>query len=195
MPMYWFGENALEQKLNAVDKNNIIFVGSFGHPPNVDGLEWFLKEVFPALVEGLPDVKLTIIGSNCPEKIHKLESANINVLGYVDEQKLEESYKDAKVSIVPLRYGAGVKGKVIESMKFGVPVVTTSIGAEGLPGNADSYLSITDSAEGFIEQLISLLTDDQTWKGKALNTQQVLTESFSRQTAVDVINSMFRKNN
>lgn len=191
-PMCWFDSKDIAFTSTVTDKPNLLFVGSFGHPPNLDGLNWFLTHIFPSIIEHDSNVLLTIIGSGCPVQIHELESDNIRVLGYVTEAELMSAYGEARVSIVPLRYGAGVKGKVIESMRFGVPVLTTGIGAEGLPGEPGSYLSIKDSESGFTQELIKLLSDELLLIEKIEKIKTILSTEFSRKTAVNALNKMFR---
>ena len=191
-PMCWFSDKEIKKQVTVVEKNNLLFVGSFGHSPNMDGLTWFLGNVFPQIIENDRDVVLTIIGSDCPAEVYALESKNIRVLGYVSEKELELAYQSARIAVVPLRYGAGVKGKVIESMRFGVPVLTTDIGAEGLPAEPCEYLSIANKAEDFIQELLELLSDDALVSKKIFKINTVLRTEFSREAAVTAMNKMFR---
>ena len=185
MPMYWFEEVDLRVSRSVAQATNILFVGGFGHPPNLDGLKWFLNDVYPIVMAAHPDLKLTVIGSNCPAEVEALDSERIQIRGYVTEAELVAAYGQARVSIVPLRYGAGVKGKVIESMKYGVPVLTTHIGAEGLPGDVDAYLTVRDDPVAYAEALIELLRDDALCMHKIKQTDAVLLKDFSKPTAVN----------
>ena len=181
--MYWFDKDELNKPIKLIEEPNLLFVGGFGHPPNKDGLEWFLQEIFPHVINKNPDVKLTVIGSKCPKEIFKLENDNIRILGQVSEEVLDQEYKKARISIVPLRYGAGVKGKVIESMKYRVNVITTSIGSEGLPGDPSQYLNVFDEVDDFVSNLSLLLADDDLCKSKQKHINQILEEHFSLQAA------------
>ena len=116
------------------NRQGIMFVGGFGHPPNVDGVLWFVREVFPKVLAAHPDLKFTIAGSNPPDDVRNLESENIEVLGFITDDELEDLYGRARLVVVPLRYGAGVKGKVIEALYHGVPVVTTRFGLKAFKG-------------------------------------------------------------
>ena len=179
--MYWFDKDELNKPISLVKEPNLLFVGGFGHPPNKDGLEWFLNEIFPKVIAVQSDVKLTIIGSKCPQEIFELANDNIIVLGQVSEQVLELEYEKARISIVPLRYGAGVKGKVIESMKYRVNVITTAIGSEGLSGDPDKYLSIVDGEDEYATQLLSLIESDDLCESK----QQAMTETLEQYFSLD----------
>src|SRR5690554_3942407 len=111
-------------------REGILFVGGFRHPPNIDAIEWYAKEVMPHLEALLPDVKTSVIGSHMPDTIKALGSDNLIMHGFVEE--LEPHLQSARVSIAPLRYGAGVKGKVNEAMNYGIPVVATACAVEGM---------------------------------------------------------------
>ncbi|HMG83868.1 MAG TPA: glycosyltransferase, partial [Ferruginibacter sp.] len=116
-------------------RSNILFIGGFNHRPNVDAVLWFCEKVFPIVKEKIPGIKFIIVGSFPPEEITNLGNDSIEVKGFVTEQELAALYRSAKLAVVPLRYGAGVKGKTVEAMYHGVPVVSTSFGIEGMPGN------------------------------------------------------------
>jgi len=191
-PMYWFDSSDFEEPRSVVSAPTLLFVGGFGHPPNLDALTWFLDDIFPAVLQKNPDAILTVIGSNCPDSILSRESANLIIKGYVSEDELEEAYANSRLSVVPLRYGAGVKGKVIESMKLGVPVITTTIGAEGLPGQTNAYLSVADSAEEFAARTIELLSHDELCLQLMTSADGALTDCFSKARAHEALQSMFR---
>lgn len=135
----------------------LVFVGGFKHDPNVDAMLYFCREVLPIITAAHPQVRLKIIGSNPPQAIQSLASDTVEVLGYVPETApyLESAY----ISVAPLRYGGGMKGKVGEAMSYGLPVVTTSFGAEGFGFKPGEHLLIGDTTESFAAQVIALLED------------------------------------
>lgn len=141
------------------NRQDILFVGGFGHPPNADGITWFVNEVFPLVLQHEPKMRLHIVGSHPPEEILALDSSNVRVHGFVSTDILDELYRKCRLCIAPLRYGAGMKGKVVEAMAKGLPVVTTSIGAEGIE-RASEFLAIADDSEGFARHVYSLYGDD-----------------------------------
>jgi len=189
-PMYWFDESTLRVDRNIEPNRNLLFVGGFGHPPNLDGLKWFLDEIYPLVLKRHPDTTLTVIGSNCPDEVTALASDNVKILGFVSEQELIDAYDHARLSIVPLRYGAGVKGKVIESMQYGVPVITTNVGSEGLPGEPKSYLSVADEPQLFASEIIQMLEHDELCQQKITESDKALLEYFSKESAIQAINKM-----
>jgi O-antigen biosynthesis protein len=140
---------------------NLMFVGGFLHEPNVDGIIWFVTEVFPLILQKIPGIKLFVIGSNVPQKVLELKSSNVVILGYVKETK--EYFDNCRLFIAPLRFGAGIKGKINESMSYGLPVVTTSIGAEGMQLVDGNNCYIADDPNAFCEKVTSLYFDDNKW--------------------------------
>ena len=115
-------------------RKDILFVGGFIHAPNVDAVLWFTREIWPLAKEKIGNARFIIAGSNSPTEINALATDSINVLGFVSEETLTDLYSKIKLAVIPLRYGAGVKGKTVEAMFHGIPMVTTDSGAEGLPG-------------------------------------------------------------
>ncbi|RYY56476.1 MAG: glycosyltransferase [Chitinophagaceae bacterium] len=136
-------------------RKDLLFIGGFGHGPNADGVKWFMSDVWPAVSEALPGVRLIIAGSNPPQEILDMASASVKVPGFVTEEELAKLYASVRMVIIPLRYGAGVKGKTVEALFHGLPVVSTSIGTEGLPG-IDDVVRATDDAAGFGKQVLAL---------------------------------------
>ena len=111
------------------DRSGIMFLGGFNHPPNADGITWFAREVMPKLRLQVPGISLTIYGADMPAEIFALAAPDVVVVGYV--AALKTAFDRHRLSVAPLRYGAGFKGKVAESLAHGVPVVGTPIAAEG----------------------------------------------------------------
>ncbi len=140
-------------------REGILFVGGFAHPPNTDAILWFVKEVWPLLKpEGRPQVY--IAGSQAGDEVKALhdEEKGLIYKGFVTEEELEALYRQVRLVIVPLRYGAGVKGKLIEALYYHVPVLTSSVGAEGIL-HAEEALCVRDKAEDFAKELEALYAD------------------------------------
>jgi glycosyltransferase involved in cell wall biosynthesis len=141
-------------------RENVLFVGGFNHKPNVDGVLWFASEVWPRVKATLKDAKFIIVGSLVPEEVASLASDSIVVRGYVTDEELEGIYNSVKMFVVPLRYGAGVKGKTVEGMSKGLPMVSTSFGIEGLE-NIQLIFEPADEAVAFADQIVNLYNDEQ----------------------------------
>jgi glycosyltransferase involved in cell wall biosynthesis len=142
-------------------RDGLVFVGSFAHPPNLDAIEWFTSAVLPLLRRDFPDLPVRIVGADPPGDLVDAAPAGVEYLGWVED--LAEVYAQSRVTIAPLRYGAGVKGKIGEAMSYGVPVVTTSIGAEGMELADGATALVADSAEDFASAITTLLRDDALW--------------------------------
>ena len=141
-------------------REGILFVGGFSHPPNADGVLWFLKDIWPRVHSALPSAVFYIAGSHPTEEILSLDGKdNVKVLGFVSDERLKELYHSTRLAAVPLRYGAGVKGKVIEALNEDSVVITTPVGAEGIP-DAEKVMAVCENAESFADKLISLYNDE-----------------------------------
>ena len=139
------------------DHPELLFVGAFSHEPNVDAVTYFAREIWLQIVAQVPQVHWSIVGGKPTKEIRNLASERISVMGYVPQTKpyLMRSW----VSIAPLRFGAGMKGKVGEAMAAGLPVVTTAYGVQGFDVMAGKHLLIADDASAFAASVIQLLQD------------------------------------
>ncbi|MEM4620337.1 MAG: glycosyltransferase [Desulfurococcaceae archaeon] len=165
IPGFIFDEQFPISKEDDINKRSgIFFIGGFRHRPNYYGVKWFIENCWDYVKEKLHGIKFYIAGSEIPEDIKQLGSydRNIEVLGHLSEYELKAMYDKVRVVVAPLTYGAGVKGKVIEAIAHGVPIVTTSIGAEGIP-DAEEVTIISDNPIEFSESLIKLYTDSNFW--------------------------------
>lgn len=173
-------------------REGLLFVGGFAHPPNADAVLWFAKEIFPRIRKKLPDVKFYVVGSKVTEEIQKLEQPGngIIVKGFVSEEELAALYASCKLVVVPLRYGAGVKGKVVEAIYNGAPILTTSIGAEGIPF-VEEVLEIADEPEAFADKAVALYEDNERCRQLCEKTQEYIKKHFSMDGAWKVVEEDF----
>lgn len=141
-------------------RSDLMFIGGFNHTPNVDAVEWFAQEIWPKVRELCPGIRMHILGSHPPKTIEALDAPDFRVHGFVSDEVLATFYSECRISVVPLRYGAGIKGKVIEAMKSGIPVMTTSVGAEGIVG-AEDILAVEDDADAFAERIAALYNNGE----------------------------------
>ena len=172
----------------APDSSKILFVAGFGHPPNEDAACWFATKILPRIRHHNPQVELEIVGSNPTARVRDLADAHIRVRANVSDEALLCCYSEARVAIVPLRYGAGVKMKVIEALVRGLPLVTTLIGAQGCPGLATvlPVLEVEDE-EAFAAAVERLLEDDALWCATA---QKQLEYAIRHYTAAKLSESL-----
>ncbi|WP_019856073.1 glycosyltransferase [Actinopolyspora mortivallis] len=143
------------------NRRDVLFVGGFDHPPNVDAARWAVEEIMPLVRRGCPEARLHIVGSNPPEEVRALRGEGVEVHGWVDD--LAAFYDRTRVSLAPLRFGAGVKGKVGESLACGVPVVATEVAMEGIRLAPERDVLVADEPAGLAEHVVRLLTDDAEW--------------------------------
>ncbi len=163
------------------ERKNILFIGGFEHPPNVDAILYFVNEIFPLILEYIPDLVFYIIGSKAPEEIRSLESANVKTVGYIED--LDEYFNQCRLSVAPLRYGAGVKGKINSSLSYGVPVVATPIACEGMALTHEREALIADTAQEFAACVVRLYTDQKLWGGISKRGLEHENKFFSRSAA------------
>ncbi len=150
---------ANHESLKPETKKDLLFVGGFNHPPNEDAVLWFVQEIFPLIREQIPGVRFNIVGSKVTPAILKLASPEVVVKGFVSDEELAQLYKTSRVVVAPLRYGAGVKGKIIEALYHRCAVVTTPIGVEGI-SNQENLITIADTAAIFAQAVVELYGDD-----------------------------------
>ena len=158
-------------------RKDLLFVGGFLHYPNVDSILYFCKEVWPIVKSKLPDIKLFIVGNAPPPEVMELQSEDIIITGWVP---LTQPYLDScRVSIAPITYGAGMKGKIDEAMCSGLPVVTTSMGAEGIGIVNGEHALIADTPEDFADAVVRLYKDKELWEKLSQNGKKLIKENYS----------------
>jgi len=161
------------------ETKDLLFIGNFNHPPNIDAVKFFVEKVWPLIESKLPNIKLYIVGTNPPQEIIDLGNDNVKITGYVKD--LSTYLKRARISVNPLRFGAGMKGKIGEALSWGLPVVTTEIGAEGMHLKHGKHVLIADEAEAFAESVITLYQDQVLWEKLSLNGRKLVEENWSPQ--------------
>lgn len=135
-----------------------LFIGGMHWPPNADGVEWFAHQVLPAVIARVPSVRFTAVGKQPPSSLQaEALAGRVDAPGYVDE--LQPFWERSRVFVVPLRAGGGMRVKILDAWARGVPVVSTTVGAEGLAYSPGENLLLADSASEFAEAVVQLLTD------------------------------------
>ena len=164
------------------ERSGLLFIGNFNHRPNKDAVHYFVREIFPLLQRRIERLKIYVVGSNMPEEITAYNSESVAVLGYVPD--VDPLFHNSRVFVSPLRYGAGMKGKVGQSLSYGLPVVTTAIGAEGLGLRHNHTAVIAKEPEEFAEAVYRVYTDETLWQTLAENGRQHVRDNFSPQLIV-----------
>ncbi|MEP0202302.1 MAG: glycosyltransferase [Halioglobus sp.] len=185
IPLYALPDTALPS-YEPGQRTGILFVGGFNHPPNVDAIKWFVDEVMPLVLLHVPDIQLHVVGSNPTESVQELQSEHVQVYGYLTDEELAAMYSQIRLSVVPLRFGAGVKGKVIEAIQHAVPLVTTPVGAEGIP-EAEKVMHVAHSAKDFADYIIAIEQGDLSSLEKLKYYADWLQAYFSKARAREVV--------
>ena len=163
------------------ERAGVLFVGGFEHPPNAGAVLALVRDVMPIVWRELGPVAVRIVGSQPPPEILALAGPDVEVAGWVKD--LAPLYAQSRVMVAPLRYGAGLKGKVTQSLAAGLPVVTTPIGAEGLDAvDGRDMLIATDPAD-LAGAIVKLLGDDELWSELSRNGQELAARVFSPEIA------------
>lgn len=192
IPIFQYDVSKMTKVYKADERKDICFVAGFQHKPNIDGACWFVKKILPIVKKKIPDLKTYIIGSKPTDEVKALASDSVIVTGFVTDEQLEQYYSSVKVAIIPLNFGAGVKGKTVEAVYNKVPVLTTTVGAEGID-NSMGVLSIEDSTEGFANRLIDLYQNDDELQRISDLSYDFIKSQFTKEVAIEIFNKYLRK--
>jgi glycosyltransferase involved in cell wall biosynthesis len=173
------------------ERKDLLFVGNFAHRPNADAVHFFMRDVFPLIEKSLPNLRLYTVGDNPSAEISGYSSDRVQVTGHVPD--LRPFWQSCRVFIAPLRFGAGTKGKVGDAMSYGLPLVTTSIGAEGFGLTHGLNAMIGDDPEGFAESVVQLYTQRTLWEKIAENSRRHIDENFTPAVIAQTINGSIQE--
>jgi len=171
-------------------RNDIIFIGGYQHPPNIDAAQWFVGSIWPLIRQQLPEIRFHLIGSKAPDKVRALQGNGVEFHGFVED--LEPWLSGCRLAVAPLRYGAGVKGKVNLSMSYGQPVVATTMAVEGLYAQPDQDVLVADSAEDFAAAVVRLYRDESLWNRLSAGGQDNVSRHFSVDCARDSLSKILK---
>lgn len=171
------------------ERQGIVFVGSFPHQPNQDAMKFYLDEIHPRVQTEL-NAPLFIVGSEPPQWLAERANENIIVTGYVPD--VAPYLERAHISIAPLRFGAGVKVKIIESLSYGVPVVATTMAADGISAQHAREIWVADAPPEFAAGIVKLVRDETLWNTLARNGKNFVRENYSRAAARTRLETILR---
>lgn len=160
-----------------LERKDVVFLGSFQHGPNLDAVKYLMEEIYPQVRGKIPGVRCYIIGADPPDFIKRFASSDVIVTGHVPD--LSPYFDNCRVCLAPLRFGSGVKGKVLMSMSYGVPVVGSSIAAEGLHVVDGRHVLVADDANDFCDALVTAYQDEEVWNRLSRNGLDIVSEHFS----------------
>ena len=166
-------------------RSGVLFVGGFRHPPNVDAAQWLVWDIWPRVRRQLPDAELMLVGSNITEEVRALSGDGVTVMGFVPD--LDALLRRVRLTVAPLRFGAGVKGKINSSMSFGVPAVATAVAVEGMGLVDGEDVLVADDAVTFADQIVRAYTDSALWRRLAAGGVRNIEENFSTARARETL--------
>lgn len=159
-------------------KHDFVFIGNFMHSPNWDAVLNLKNNIWPRIRQNLPGVNLHIYGAYTSEKVSQLHHKQSGFLVHGWAQSAREVFQSARVCLAPIRFGAGLKGKLLEAMHFGTPNVTTSVGAEGIQGNMPWGGFIEDQWDAFSMAAVTLYTDEKSWNASREGGYKLINDRF-----------------
>jgi glycosyltransferase involved in cell wall biosynthesis len=185
-------------KLDAIptysERDDFVFIGNFLHEPNWDCVKYLANCIWPLLHSKLPKTKLLVYGAYAAQKVLELHKPQQNLFILGRAENAEKVVKKAKVVLAPIRFGAGIKGKLIEAMQCGTPSVSTSIGAEAINDGLNWNGFIRDNPIEFVDAAVSLYQEENIWIQSQKNGFEILEKRFNKSSFnmdfMDVVNSL-----
>ena len=178
-------EELVEEEMNDLpkfsDRQHFMTIGNFLHPPNFDSVRYLKETIWPLIHRHLPEAELHIYGAYVPQKAIQLHNVKENFLVKGFAEDVNTVMKTAKICLTPLRFGAGLKGKIVDAMQNGTPCITTTIGAEGLFGNMKANGFVEDEVTKIVDAAICLYTDAIIWNEKQVHGFSVINKRFQRE--------------
>jgi glycosyltransferase involved in cell wall biosynthesis len=171
---------------------NILTLGTLHYPPNADGIRWFMNQVFPLVVERQPQASLTIIGKNPPADFLQLAEQSpqrIEVTGYVPD--LDPYMQKAALMVVAVRAGGGMRVRILEAFARGMPVVTTTVGLEGIEGQPGKDVLVADTPEDFARQVLRLLDDPALQASLARNGRRLAEQKYDWHVILEEMDQIY----
>ncbi len=191
IPLYFY-DNIPEDDPDFSERQGILFVGGFDHTPNADAVKWFASEILPLVSENIQDLTFFVVGANPPDAVKNLSSEHVKIAGFVSDEELAEYYRTCRLVVIPLRFGAGVKGKTIEAMYHGLPIVSTSIGLEGIAG-IEQVIKATDDAAAFAKQVVEMYSAPQRLASVGIANKVFVRENFSKIKTCEIAEKFFKE--
>jgi GT2 family glycosyltransferase/glycosyltransferase involved in cell wall biosynthesis len=185
-----FSRNIRGTDKTFAERHDIVFVGGYQHSPNVDAVSYFVSEVMPLLRHDLPGIRFYVVGSKPPAKIQALAREDVIIMGFVDD--LEPLLDRMRVSVAPLRYGAGIKGKIATTMAVGLPTVASSLAVEGMSLTHGENILVADGAKAFAEAVAHLYRNETLWKKLSHNGLEFAEKAWGSETAWVILESILR---
>ena len=178
-----------ENSLVFEQRQGMLFVGS-SHPPNEDAVKWFIGTIMPIIKKNIPDIAINLLGSNPSKAIQDLASENIIIPGFIEN--INPYFQSARIFVCPMRYGAGVKGKLSQALANGLPIISTTIGAEGMHLEDEFNCLIADTPAKFAQQVLRLYSDPVLWSKIQKNAIETFEKYFSENAGLNAIKNVVK---
>jgi GT2 family glycosyltransferase len=172
-------------------REGIAFLGGYGHPPNVEAVDFFVENVLPKLRGRVPDLKFNIYGSEMPERLHRLADDVVNPVGFVDT--VDEVYHHNRVFVAPLLTGAGIKGKVLGALAHGIPSILSPVAAESTGVREGLDCLIASDVEEWVEAVASLYADEENWTRMSRSALEFTTRNYSFERGRELMRTAFHE--
>ncbi|WP_158586598.1 glycosyltransferase [Henriciella mobilis] len=179
-----------ERTTGFADRMDVAFVGGYRHPPNIDAVHYLVEDIWPKVRALEIGATLHIIGSHMPADFNELSAPDISIVGFVDD--LESYLSNIRLTVAPLRYGAGVKGKVGNSLRMGVPVVASGVAAEGMGLRNKQHAAIENGAAAIARAIARVYQDEEEWEALSRAGQAYVQELFGREAAKRKLQELVR---
>jgi glycosyltransferase involved in cell wall biosynthesis len=189
-PLYYFDDFSIQRK-DFSQTENLLFVGGFPHKPNVDAVEWFLSDIWPKIKEKINGAKTVVVGSSPPADLLEKAGERIVFTDHLTSAELDALYQTSRLCIIPLRFGAGIKGKTLEAIHKGIPIVTTSIGIEGMPGLKE-ILTPADSGDEFASQIVEKYNNMDLCVHQTEECMDYLQKNYSRDNIINILKEVIK---
>jgi len=175
------------------DSMNIVTLGTLHYPPNADGIRWFVEEAFPLIRAKMPEVKLTIIGKNPPKDFLKLANepnSGVDVTGFVPE--LDPYFEESALTVIPVRAGGGMRVRILEAFAYAMPIVTTTVGLEGIQAQPGKDVLVADDPGDFADAVIRLLTDKSLQEQLSANGRHLAEMKYDWQVTLKDLEKVYQ---
>ena len=171
-------------------RSGIVFVGSYQHAPNVDAVIYFVEKIWPLIRRQLRGAAFRIVGSGMTPEVQALAGEGIEIVGFVDD--LDSVLAQARVAVAPLRYGAGLKGKILSALLAGLPTVSTEIGVEGFGLHPGTEILVAEDPHEFADAVVRLYTDEHAWTLLSRNGLEFAQKNFSFDRSREMFRQLLR---
>lgn len=169
--------------------NNLVYVGNMSYRPNADAVTYFCEEILPLIHQKIPNVQFWIVGNQPLPEVYELQNEFVHVTGRVED--VQPFYQQSSVCVIPLRAGSGTRLKILEAMALGRPIVSTSVGAEGIDITDGDNILIGDDPQTFASHIVHLLQDQAAWQRIATQARQFAVDNYDWDSITDKLLKTF----